>query len=101
MTQHEPDLCKCGHDTIDETPDGPACQCQCEDCTERRVHVLKYWNLRKLEKRLEAAGISADDLSVLLWLKREKEFVDWIHAEARKAIEYELQGMRITLRKKK
>lgn len=101
MIPHDPALCQCGHDTLAETAEGPACQCQCEDCTKRRQGVLYWWKIRRLEKRLEAAGINVEDLAALLWYKREQEFERYIYDTVEEAITHELENMRVVLRKRK
>ncbi len=92
---HDLTLCKCGHDSIEETADGPACLCLCEDCTKRREEVLYFWRLRNLEKRLAKANISADDLAMLVWFKREPEFEKRIDQMVAESIERRLQDMRV------
>jgi hypothetical protein len=92
---HDQSRCKCGTDPIEEAAAGPACQCKCKECRERREQVIYHWRRIALAKRLEAANIDLDLLADLIWMKIEPSIEARIEQMSKDAVNRALQGIRL------
>lgn len=94
-SRHDPELCRCGKDPVEEVETGPACQCTCAECFAKREQVLRLWRLVKLQRRLEKAGIDIGDLADLIWFEFDPGFEGKIEKIVREKVAYFLKDVRL------
>ncbi len=76
---HDPELCLCGTDGPWPSVGGPACTCECEQCTARRRRVNYLWSLDALAERLERGGVPPANLADLLWIYQRSAIESVVH----------------------